>query len=66
MARDRQAVMIMPDRGRKAVARVHRGVSTVTSGPGRLATWIRKDYPRGAPERGHNYLIALCGLEYTR
>lgn len=26
----------------------------------RLATWIRKDYPRSAPARGHCYLLALC------
>ena len=29
---------------------------------GRLATWIRKDYPRTAPARGHCYLLALCGI----
>lgn len=28
----------------------------------RLASWFRKDYPRYAPERGHSYLIALCGV----
>jgi hypothetical protein len=29
----------------------------------RLAAWIRKGYPTTAPERGHSYLIALCGLD---
>jgi hypothetical protein len=31
----------------------------------RLAAWIRKGYPPTAPERGHSYLIALCGLDGT-
>lgn len=26
-----------------------------------MASWIRKDYPKGAPDRGHCYLIALLG-----
>jgi hypothetical protein len=29
----------------------------------RLAAWIRRAYPNTAPERGHCYLIALCGLD---
>jgi hypothetical protein len=31
----------------------------------RLAAWIRKGYPTTAPERGHCYLIALCGPDGT-
>lgn len=37
-------------------------------GPGlssRVASWIRKDYPPSAPERGHCYLLALYGAEYA-
>ena len=29
----------------------------------RFAAWIRTSYPITAPERGHSYLIALCGLD---
>ena len=25
-------------------------------------SWLRKGYPPSAPERGHSYLIALCGV----
>jgi hypothetical protein len=32
----------------------------------RVASWIRKNYPKDAPERGHNYLAALCGTDYAR
>lgn len=39
-------------------------LKAVATKPGRMASWIRRDYPRSAPERGHNYLIALCGLDY--
>lgn len=56
----------MNDRWRKAVTRVHRSVYAATTSPNRVATWIRRGYPRSAPERGHSYLLALCGLEYTR
>lgn len=45
---------------------MNRTVSTTTISPGRMASWIRKHYPRSAPERGHNYLIALCAPEGTR
>ncbi len=31
----------------------------------RVAAWIRKDYPKEAPERGHCYLLALLGGDYT-
>jgi len=31
----------------------------------RLAAWIRRGYLTTAPERGHSYLIALCGLDGT-
>lgn len=50
----------MNDRSRKAVSRLRGIVSTAATGPVRVATWLRKDYPRSAPERGHCYLIALC------
>jgi hypothetical protein len=33
--------------------------------PSRVASWIRKDYPRSAPERGHCYLLALVGDDYA-
>lgn len=49
---------------RKAVTTVSRRFAAVAS-PGRVASWIRKDYPKDAPERGHNYLVALCGMEYA-
>jgi hypothetical protein len=48
---------------RKAVAKMYRSASTSVASPGRVASWLRKDYPKGAPERGHNYLVALCGLD---
>ena len=28
-----------------------------------MASWVRKAYPKGAPWRGHCYLIALCGSD---
>ena len=31
----------------------------------RLAAWLRRGYPTTAPERGHSYLIALCGMDGT-
>jgi hypothetical protein len=31
----------------------------------RVASWIRKNYPRSAPDRGHSYLIALYGTDYA-
>ncbi len=31
--------------------------------PSRMASWIRKEYPKAAPDRGHCYLIALCGSD---
>jgi hypothetical protein len=45
---------------------MNRTVSTAKTGPGRMASWIRKAYPRSAPEHGHNYLIALCAPEASR
>lgn len=50
---------------RKAVTIVHRAFSTAVASPTRMASWIRKDYPKSAPERGHNYLVALCGVDYA-
>lgn len=46
---------------RKALTLMNRNLSTAATSLGRVASWIRRDYPRTAPERGHNYLIALCG-----
>lgn len=57
-------VTMADGRWRKAVAIMHRGLSTTVASPGRVASWIRKDYPKDAPERGHNYLMALCGMDY--
>lgn len=42
---------------------MHRRISDAVSAPNRVASWIRKDYPKAAPDRGHCYLIALCGME---
>lgn len=50
---------------RKAVTTMHRGISTAATSPTRAASWIRKDYPPYAPERGHSYLFALCGGRYA-
>ncbi|MGV0993709.1 MAG: hypothetical protein ACOYBX_07075 [Mycobacterium sp.] len=44
---------------------MNRRVYAPAVAPGRLATWIRKDYPRSAPARGHCYLLALCGIDYA-
>lgn len=52
-------------RFRKAVTTVHRNISTATATPGRMASWFRKGYPSHAPERGHSYLMALCGADYS-
>lgn len=41
--------------------RVTHAVATLT----RVASWIREDYPRDAPEHGHCYLLALRGADYT-
>lgn len=49
---------------RKAVATVHRKVTTDTVVPSRMTTWLRKAYPKSAPTRGHCYLVALCGTSY--
>lgn len=42
---------------------MHRRISGTGTAPHRMATWIRKDYPKTAPDRGHCYLIALCGAD---
>ena len=42
---------------------MHLNISNAANKPGRVASWIRKDYPRSAPDRGHSYLIALCGTD---
>lgn len=44
---------------------MHRRVTHAVATPTRVASWIRKDYPKGAPERGHCYLFALCGGNYA-
>lgn len=31
--------------------------------PSRMASWIRRDYPKAAPGHGHCYLIALLGSD---
>ena len=41
---------------------MHRRISDAVA-PGRMASWIRKDYPKAAPDRGHCYLIALYGAD---
>lgn len=41
--------------------RVTHAAATLT----RVASWIRKDYPRDAPERGHCYLLALLSVDYA-
>ena len=40
---------------------VYRNGSTAAVSHNRIASWIRKDYPKEAPERGHNYLVAPAG-----
>lgn len=42
---------------------MRRNVSTTEAGSGRLTSWLRKSYPKAAPEHGHNYLIALCSMD---
>lgn len=42
---------------------VRQSFSPAARKPGLVASWLRKDYPRGAPDRGHSYLIALCGTD---
>jgi hypothetical protein len=32
----------------------------------RFTAWIRRGYSTAAPERGHCYLVALCGTEISR
>jgi hypothetical protein len=44
---------------------MHRRVIHAVATPTRVASWIRKDYPKDAPERGHCYLVALCGVNYA-
>lgn len=36
-------------------------ISVSTQSVSRVAAWFRRDYPPGAPARGHCALIALCG-----
>ena len=43
---------------------MNRTTTISTKRRGRLTSWLRKGYPRSAPERGHSYLVALCGAEY--
>ncbi len=52
-----------PEATRKAVSTMHRRISGATATPHRMASWLRKDYPKTAPDRGHCYLIALCGSD---
>lgn len=44
---------------------VFRRITDAITAPGRMASWIRKDYPTQAPLRGHCYLLALCGEDYA-
>lgn len=44
---------------------MHRRITPVATAPTRMASWIRKDYPKSAPQRGHCYLLALCGVDYV-
>lgn len=39
---------------------MHRRINSGAVTVGRITAWIRKDYPKDAPEHGHNYLMALC------
>lgn len=40
---------------------MHRRITHAVATSARVAAWIRKDYPKDAPERGHCYLLALLG-----
>jgi hypothetical protein len=44
---------------------MRRRVTYAVAIPTRVASWIRKDYPRDAPERGHCYLVALLGGDFA-
>lgn len=44
---------------------MRRRVTGAMATPTRVASWIRKDYPRDAPERGHCYLLALLSVDYA-
>mgnify|MGYP003604204081 CR=1 FL=1 len=52
-----------PGATRKAVTTMHRRISGAVATHNRMASWIRRDYPKTAPDRGHCYLIALCGVD---
>lgn len=47
----------------KAVTIVHRRITGAVTASSRMASWIRRGYPRQAPQRGHCYLLALCGVD---
>jgi|LakMenE01Jun11ns_1017448.scaffolds.fasta_scaffold9948398_5 hypothetical protein len=51
--------------GRKVVTTVHQSIYSAAHKTVRVASWIRRNYPRSAPDRGHSYLIALCGTDYA-
>ena len=42
------------------VTTVRQGISTAALKAGLVASLLRKDYPRGAPDRGHSYLISTA------
>ena len=44
---------------------MHRRVTDAVAAPARMVSWIRKDYPKDAPERGHCYLLPLLGADYA-
>ena len=50
---------------RKVVTTVHQSIYSAAHKTVRVAYWIRRSYPRSAPDRGHSYLIALCGTDYA-
>jgi hypothetical protein len=53
--------LIDNDTRRKTVRSVRQTFSKASVGPSRVVSWIRKGYPKSAPESGHSYLLALCG-----
>jgi len=44
---------------------MRRRISDALASPARMAAWVRRSYPKNAPEHGHSYLLALCGVDCT-
>lgn len=44
---------------------MHRRITDAVRALTRVASWIRKDYPKDAPDRGHCYLLAVLGADYA-